>query len=145
MLAPLLTELRKRLERLWSLRVDMHPEGLDSGLSDALTQGIYHIVHEALINAARHADASAVGVELVVQDRSVRLTVRDNGRGFPFRGHYDLTALAALNLGPQMLRERAVSLGGTLAIDSTASGASLHITLPLVRPGGHGAYSSRGG
>ena len=66
----------------------------------------------------------------------MRLMVCDNGRGFPFRGQYDLAALTALALGPRMLRERVVSLGGDLSIDSTAAGACLHITLPLVRPGG---------
>ena len=131
-LVPRLEELGQRIERLWGLQVDMRLEGLDIKLSNALTQGIYHIVHEALINAARHAGATAIVVELGLQDKSVCLTVRDNGHGFPFCGQYDLTVLTALALGPKMLRERVVSLGGDLAIDSTTAGTCLHITLPLV-------------
>ena len=135
-LAPRLEELRQRIEYLWRLRVDMRLEGLDIRLSDALAQGIYYIVHEALNNAARHANAVLVCVELVVQDTVVRLSVCDNGHGFPFHGQYDLAALTALHLGPRMLRERVVSLGGTLTLHSTASGAHLSITLPRVRPRG---------
>ena len=134
-LAPRLEKLGQRLERLWGLAVDLRLEGLDRALPETLTRGLYLMIHEALSNAARHAGASAVCVALSVQDTVVRLMVRDNGRGFPFHGHYDLAALMALRLGPQMLRERVAALGGDLTIDSTAAGACLSITLPLIRPG----------
>ena len=93
------------------------------------------MIHGALINAARHAGASSVCVALSVQDTSVQLIVRDNGRSFPFHGHYDLVALTALGLRPRMLQERVAFLGGGLTIDSTAAGACLSITVPLRRPG----------
>jgi len=82
-LTPLLKELCQRIERLWDLRVNMRLEGLELELPDALPQGVYYIVHEALTNAARHAHAAQADVALVVQNLAVRLTVRDNGRGFP--------------------------------------------------------------
>jgi signal transduction histidine kinase len=90
----------------------MFLEGLGRALPGVLSQGLYLMIHEALINAARHAGASSMCVALSVQDTSVHLMVRDNGRGFPFHGHYDLAALTALSLGPRMLRERVASLGG---------------------------------
>jgi signal transduction histidine kinase len=130
-LASQLEQLGQRLDRLWDLKVNMRLEGLDGALPGALSQGLYLIVHEALSNTARHAGASTVCVALSVQNTLVRLTVRDNGRGFPFHGHYDLAALTALSLGPRMLCERVASLGGDLLIDSTAAGACLSITLPL--------------
>ena len=113
----------------------MRLEGLDQALPGALSQGLYLMIHEALINAARNAGASSVCVALSVQDTSVHLMVRDNGRGFPFHGHYDLAALTALSLGPRMLRERVASLGGDLTIDSIDAGACLSITVPLGRLG----------
>ena len=69
-------------------------------------------------------------------DGQVRITVADNGRGFPFRGDYDHAALTALRLGPVTLKERVAALGGTLAIASTESGARLEIALPLEPAGG---------
>jgi two-component system NarL family sensor kinase len=104
-------------------------------LPAALARDLYFIVHEALINAARHAHATAVHVTLSGVDTQVRLTVADNGRGFPFRGRYDLATLTALNLGPVVLKERIASLGGSLILVSTGAGSQLYMTLPLSPPG----------
>jgi signal transduction histidine kinase len=134
-LAPHLERLGQRLERLWGPRVDMRLEGLDRALPGALSQDLYLMIHEALLNAVWHAGASSVCVALSVQDTSVHLIVRDNGRGFLFHRHYDLAALTALSLGPRMLRERMMSLGGDLTIDSTGTEACLSITVPLGRLG----------
>jgi len=134
-LTPHFERLGQRLDHLWGLAVDMRLEGLDRALPGALSQGLYLMIHEALINAAQHAGASSVCVTLSVQGTSGHLMVRDNGRGCPFHGHYDLAALTALSLGPRMLRERVASLGGDLTIDSAAAGACLSITMPLGRPG----------
>ena len=71
--------------------------------------------------------------------------VRDNGRWFPCHGQYDLAALTEQDLGPRMLRERVVSLGGDLRLESTAAGACLSITLPRLQPGGCNGDSPRGG
>jgi signal transduction histidine kinase len=133
-LTPHLERLGQRLDHLWGLAVDMRLEGLDRALPGALSQSLYLVIHKALINAAQYAGASSVCVALSVQDTSVHLMVRDNGRGCPFHRHYDLAALTALRLGPRMLRERVASLGGDLTIDS-AAGACLSITMPLGRPG----------
>jgi len=130
-----LDELAKRIERDWGLRVELKKEHLEAGISKGLADEIYHITSEALANAARHAKASVVGVEVGVQDNQARIVVADNGAGFPFRGHYDHAALADMNLGPVMLRERIASVGGSLSINSTESGARLEITLPLAQPG----------
>ena len=93
------------------------------------------MAHEALSNVARHAQASTVRVELGVQGEQVHLSVVDNGRGFPFQGHYDLPTVMKMNMGPRTLRERVASLGGSLVIDSSASGAHLEITVPLTQLG----------
>jgi signal transduction histidine kinase len=56
--------------------------------------------------------------------------VVDNGRGFPFHGRYSHRDLTEGALGPRTLLERVASLEGTLAIESSASGARLDIALP---------------
>jgi signal transduction histidine kinase len=139
-----LGELCERIERHWGLRVDWR-QGHELGEPpEELGHEIYFIIHEAMINAARHAKASALHVELHRQPNHWRIVLQDNGRGFPFRGHYDLPTLLATQLGPRTLKERIVSLGGDLVIDSSASGARLEITLPLPQSGGQDADSSRG-
>jgi signal transduction histidine kinase len=111
----------EQIERQWGLRVELGVKLSELQLPTELTHEIYYIVHEALANAARHACASSVCAEIDRQDAHVRITVADNGRGFPFRGRYALPALLALQLGPVMLRDRVASLGGTLALESTPS------------------------
>ena len=134
-LATRLKELSAQIERQWGLSVVLHLEPLGGEIPVAQARDLYFLVHEALINAARHAQATTVHVTLSGEDRQVHLTVADNGRGFPFKGRYDLATLTALNPGPVVLKERITSLGGSLVIDSSEAGAHLHITLPLARPG----------
>jgi len=134
-LATRLHELSAQIERQWGLSVTLQLKSPAAETPTVLARDLYRIVYEALINVARHAHATAAYVALGVEDSHAHLTVADNGRGFPFRGHYDLAMLTAQNLGPVMLRERITSLGGSLTIDSTETGARLYITLPLPRPG----------
>jgi len=101
-----------------------------------LAQEIYLLFHESLINAARHAHALTVRAELGVEGSLVRIIVADDGRGFPFRGHYDQAALTKMNVGPATLKERVASLGGSLAIDSSDTGTRLEINLPINGSGG---------
>jgi len=70
-----------------------------------------------------------------MQGDQVRVIVADDGRGFRFHGHYDHATLTEMKLGPVTLKERIVSLGGSLSIDSSESGARLEIVLPVARAG----------
>jgi signal transduction histidine kinase len=133
--ASLITRLQnliRQVERQWGLRVNFTTAGLDSWVAETLPQDIYYLVREALLNAARHAGASSVSVELGVEDRDVRITVADNGRGFSFRGRYEHSTLMEKQLGPVTLRGRIASLGGQLAIDSSDAGARLEIMVPCI-------------
>lgn len=134
-LATRLKELAERVERHWSIRVEMELRNLPPGIPHSLGQEIYFLVHESLINAARHANASSVRAELGVEDNHVNIIVSDNGRGFSFRGRYDHDELTTLKRGPITLRERAAALGGRLTIDSADAGARLEIAIPLAPAG----------
>jgi signal transduction histidine kinase len=79
-----------------------------------IEETLYHIAQEALNNALKHADATAVTVQLTLEaDGVVQLVVVDNGRGF------DLTlALETGGMGLANMRQRAESQGGALTIES---------------------------
>ena len=111
-------------------------DGFDAEIPALLAREIYQIIREGLVNAARHSHASVVEVDLKADDHNVRVTVADNGCGFPFRGHYDDAALASTGLGPAIIKSRVASLDGTLSIDSSESGPRLQVTLPLSSPRG---------
>jgi signal transduction histidine kinase len=135
-LAARLEELSHRIERHWGLRIELNRDGLitddlEKRIPATLTQDIYLLLHEALVNAARHSGASSAHVTIGIEDDRLRITVADDGVGFRFRGRHDHATLVALNLGPVSLLERTAARGGSLSIDSSDSGASLSITLPL--------------
>jgi signal transduction histidine kinase len=54
----------------------------------------------------------------------------DDGIGFEFQGTWPLEKLASAGLGPRVIRERALSLGGNLIIESTPTGARIEISIP---------------
>jgi signal transduction histidine kinase len=130
-LASALEDLRWRIEQQWGTRV-----GIELGAPEAETRGalgydLYLMVHEAVTNAARHGQASAVQVTIDVDADTARLTIIDNGRGFSFEGRHDASSLARLHLGPVSLRERATARGGSLTLESSDAGARIEIVLPL--------------
>ena len=50
-------------------------------LPEQIELAAYYVVAEALTNAAKHADADSIDVEVVTDGDVVRACVRDDGRG----------------------------------------------------------------
>ncbi|MEA2428587.1 MAG: hypothetical protein QOF37_2215 [Thermoleophilaceae bacterium] len=83
----------------------------------------YYVVSEALANAAKHAQASVVHVELDAHDSILRFAIRDDGIGGadPRQGS-----------GLVGLSDRIEALGGTLEVTSpSGSGTALLIEVPV--------------
>jgi signal transduction histidine kinase len=92
-------------------------------LPERIEVAAYYVVSEALTNAAKHAHASVVNVEVETVEGALRLRVRDDGVGGadPVRGS-----------GLVGLKDRVEALGGTLAVQSPAgAGTALRVELPL--------------
>jgi two-component system nitrate/nitrite sensor histidine kinase NarX len=72
----------------------------------------YRVCQEALYNAAKHAKASQVEINLKQEGAVIELRIRDNGQGFDpkqtFSGHYGLS----------MMRERAEAARALLSVTS---------------------------
>ena len=87
---------------------------------------LIRIVGEAFANVRRHSQATEVSLTLAVDRGWVRLTIRDNGRGF------DPRTIPEDRQGIAGMRERARLLGGQLRIDSREGrGVSLSVKAPL--------------
>lgn len=102
-------------------------EATDLHLPSDIQVAFYRIAQEALNNVAKHADASAVEITLKGGPSEVTLQLRDDGRGF------DLESIAPGHLGLTIMRERAASVGGTLAVES-ALGQGTRLTLRWCAP-----------
>jgi signal transduction histidine kinase len=130
-LATRLAAFAATVQQVWRVEVRLDTGGLNGGLPIAGEHEVYRMVQEAVINAARHAGGSEVRVQLHRTDGHVSILVADDGRGFPFKGRLDHTALAAQNLGPVSLRQRVGRLGGTLTITSAPTGATVEVRIPV--------------
>ena len=129
-LAARLHSMRERLALEWKTPISLTTDPRYLTLPDELEREILFLTHEAIVNALKHAHPSRISVDVNQDNGVVRIGVRDDGRGFAFRGRYDHASLAASKLGPVSLRERADSLGGRVSIESTDSGSTVEITLP---------------
>jgi signal transduction histidine kinase len=114
----------------FGMRVEFSSEGESATRIAPRTQAeMLRITQEAMTNAARHADASVVGVRLLIRDDWLTLRIVDNGRGF------DPALVPPTAFGLVSMRERAVLLGGRLRIVSRAGdGTRVVLTAPLARP-----------
>jgi signal transduction histidine kinase len=129
-LATRLASFASTVQQVWRVAVRLDTSGLNGGLPIAGEHEVYRIVQEAVINAARHSGGAEVWVHLDRTDGHMCIVVADDGRGFPFHGQLNHTALAAHNLGPLSLRQRVGRLGGTMTITSAPTGATVEVRIP---------------
>lgn len=101
----------------------------DGRLPTAVETTLYRIVQEALINAAKHAQAKRAVVHVSRERHMIRCAVRDNGVGFD---PAEVETRSGRGLGLTAIRERLTTLGGSLQIHSSSqTGTELLITIPL--------------
>jgi PAS domain S-box-containing protein len=113
----------RTLARRSVVPVELDIRGGERRLPGPIEVAAYYVVSEALANAAKHACASAVHVNVTADNGAVRLSVRDNGVGGADLEH---------GSGLIGLRDRVEALGGTIEIASAVeSGTSLLVTLPV--------------
>ena len=117
-LAPALKTLARRSSV--PVELDLRAEGR---LPEPIEVGAYYVVSEALTNAAKHARAESVTVEVEALDGVLRVCVRDDGVGGA-----DLTGGSGL-VG---LKDRAEALGGQITVESSPdAGTAVRVELPL--------------
>jgi signal transduction histidine kinase len=93
-------------------------------LPDAIEVAAYYVISEALTNAAKHADASRVQIDLHVEDGTLCLSVVDDGVG---------GADPSGGSGLIGLKDRVEALGGTIDVASPpGSGTRLDVDIPLL-------------
>ena len=112
-----------------SIRLEVSP--MEVRPAPAVETACFRLVQEAVANAARHAGARRVDVELLARDGTLEVTVRDDGKGFDVRAAR-VRAQAGHSLGMLSMEERAALAGGQLEIDSAPSrGTTLRARFPL--------------
>jgi two-component system sensor histidine kinase UhpB len=121
-----LTELSRKFADQSGIRVEQRFAEELPPLSDEAEIAVYRVAQESLTNVARHAGAKRVEVTLQPGTDSVVLRVADDGRGLPDSG----TSANGHN-GLRGMRERAILVGGALAVKrSDDGGVEIRLEVP---------------
>jgi len=100
---------------------------------------LVHITLEGLVNVRKHSAARHVMVRMDRRNGCVRLTLEDDGKGFPFEGRYSQAELEVMGKGPLVIRERVRLIGGGLTVESSPNqGSRLEVTVPQSREASNG-------
>jgi signal transduction histidine kinase len=105
-------------------------------LASDLEIAVYRMTQEALTNAGKHGHASRAVVEISEDNDSLRLLVRDNGRGFD-------PSEKSEGFGLLGMSERVTLLGGELEVESSpGTGTTIRARLPVRRASGEQQMAS---
>jgi two-component system, NarL family, sensor histidine kinase UhpB len=129
-LVPALESYARALSGSSGLQIRILGDDIQGLLSVEGELALYRIVQEALGNVVRHASAASVMVRVRNAGDHVRTWVEDDGKGFPL----EETEARLPCLGLFGMRERALSVGGTVEIDSIpGDGTQVRISIPAAR------------
>lgn len=129
-LIPALQLLCENVSRRLNLSVSFQAHGVPHRFDRAWEVNLYRIVQEALTNVAKHARATSADVQLLGMERGARLIIEDNGAGFQTGGAVRGASREG-GIGIVSMRERAVSFGGTLTIESApGKGTTVIVDIP---------------
>jgi PAS domain S-box-containing protein len=135
-----LTELANEFSDNSLIAISSHMANDLPALSIERQVGLYHIAHEALSNIQKHAQARNVEVTLDVEDDVLRLSIKDDGRGFD-----TAIALPQQHRGMRNMSSRARSLAGYLDVSSIpGEGTLVRVELKLDRTPAESSRSVRG-
>lgn len=100
--------------------------GPEPAISIQLKEALYWIAREAMHNIVKHANATAVAMEMRAAADTVVLTISDDGVGFNQEGDF------SGHLGLKSMTERALKIGGSLQVRSKpGTGTEIQLQLPL--------------
>ncbi|MEL6135357.1 MAG: sensor histidine kinase, partial [Bacteroidota bacterium] len=114
-------------QHTYQIQVDYITHGEDEDLDHSTKVMVYRITQELLRNIGKHAEASEVIVQVIIEDNTLQLTVEDNGKGFSMD-----KAKQIKGIGLKSIQSRTVFLKGNIDIDARPDeGTMIHIEIPL--------------
>jgi two-component system, NarL family, sensor histidine kinase UhpB len=122
-----LRQLAARCSDLYNLHCTFNDTNAQAiVLDEGLATHIYRIAQEATTNAARHARAKSVAIELRTTARRLHLTITDDGIGLNAG-----LSKGKPGIGLKIMEYRARTVGGTINFESLKAGTRIALSCPL--------------
>ena len=118
-----LRALAQRLSQQWSVSCQVTAKTDQASIPIRLQLDLQQMLREAVANAVRHGGAKRIDVGLAVENDQLRLSVVDNGSGFPLAN--------GVASEPWSLKERVERANGSLKLDSSPGSTNILISLPI--------------
>jgi signal transduction histidine kinase len=127
-LLPALEWQAQEFQERTGLHLQFHSNVAELDAFDARTStAVFRIFQEALTNIARHAQATGCVAEIRKEPQKLSLAVSDNGIGITSDRIVEASSFGVLGM-----KERALSLGGSLEIENNPAGGTIvKLTVPL--------------
>lgn len=128
-LADAIREAAGRVADASGIPIACNVAAVDGRLSADTALRLFRVVQEGLNNIVKHSGATAACLDMAPEHDSLRVTLRDNGRGFePARV---APAEPGHGFGLVGMSERTRMMGGTLTVESApARGTTITIVVP---------------
>lgn len=110
----------------WEGVVEFECTGEERDVARKFAATLLLVLQEAVANAIRHGEATRVVVNVAFSEKTLTITVRDNGKGFDvdeaqkMAGHYGIAGM----------RRRTADLGGEMTMESSPAGSILTFRIP---------------
>jgi signal transduction histidine kinase len=131
-LLPALRELINHQEKIAGIPHSLRVNGSPYELAPSARIVAYRIVQEALNNIRQHAAANSVDMLIRFSPQRVHIVIRDDGNGFDTKSV--MLSSPGRNFGLIGMRERALSVGGSLQVDSIP-GEGVQVVLEIPATG----------
>ncbi len=121
-LSSLITDAAERNK--WKLTLNLPDENIQ--LNETISLVAYRIVQETLNNANKHAKATAISVDVMLDDQHIKLEIQDNGVGMNLQFDSEKTH------GLAGMRHRVLAIGGNFElISELKKGLLTRVLIPL--------------
>jgi signal transduction histidine kinase len=118
--------MAERLAKRSGINIQIFSANMPAELAGELKSGLFRICQEALANAIRHGNPSAVTIDISCTGKSLSLKINDDGSGFD---PYSCNSGSGIGI----MKERAALLGGTFQLKSypgNGTGIAVEVNLP---------------
>jgi hypothetical protein len=136
-----ISEYSKNYSERTNINVQVRGENIVERFSPEIDILLYRCAQEALNNVTKHSEATDVIIEIVQEEQQIHMRIKDNGKGFDIKEHFDGN-INGSGIGLFGMKERVALLNGSLRIHSEGNkGSELEILVPFIKTNNKNSFS----